>query len=140
MTVAAKQALRGFRNDPFYESFIFSGIDLTGASFAFAVRSYPDQAGAALISFSGTTTPGGEGVRLVEVDEDEDGIPESLIEVVATKAHMQALPAAAEAGDPVVLYYELQVTPPADGETPWYDQIEQTWLYGDFILNGSANS
>lgn len=144
MINAARQKLTGFRNDPFVATLVITGIDLTGAVMSMAVRQYPDQSGAALISIGNTSAPGDEGIRFISAEDDVDGIPESSIEIVITKAHMQALPAAspplAEAGDPLEFYYDFQVTPASDPETPWTDNVEQTWLYGPFIVNGSANA
>jgi hypothetical protein len=140
---APRQDLTSFRNDPFVLALMITGIDLTGASFGFAIRQYPDQAGTALVAITATGTLGAEGVRLVDVDHDADNIPISSLEIVVSKAHQQGLPAAgtvgAAVGDTLQFYYDLQITPANDPTTPWSEQ-EQTWLYGSYFVRGSANA
>jgi hypothetical protein len=144
MGAAAQLALTGFRDDPFKQVISISGIDLTGATFGFAIREYAGKTGSPLVPIVGTTTKGSEGVRLAGVDEDENGIPISLLEIIVTKAHMQSLPGpstlATDNAQPVKLYYDLQITPANDPSSPWAENVEQTWLYGDFFVNGSANT
>lgn len=139
--IAAPLDLIGFRNDPLWEPIVLTGIDLTGAVMALAVRQYPDQAGPALLSLGTTAIAGGEGIRLVSVDLDADGIPESSIEIISTKAQMQALPVAAvagvETGEDAVLYHDFDILPAPGTWAPWSD-LEQTHFFGKFIVKGSA--
>ena len=130
--------LRVFRKDPLRETLRVVGINLTGATqLDFAVRLDPDAAGAKLITCALTTTPGAQGCRLVSVTTDAGGVPTSLIEILDTKATMAALPAAAEAGDDVVLYYDFQWLRAADGSG--LTMTEETKLAGQFIVMGSVN-
>jgi hypothetical protein len=138
MTNAARLELYAFRNDPFCVTMEIIGEDLSDATFAFAVKLYADQTGSALLGPLGmTTTEGAEGIRIVDVLTVE-GVPYTLLEIIATKAHVQALPAADEAGDDVTLYYDLQWTPD-DADESGFAPVEATRLYGPFILRGSAN-
>jgi hypothetical protein len=142
MAFAGRITLRAFRNDPLRVTLSVRGVDLTGATFSFAVRQYPDQSGDALLGpLSNTTTTGQRGVRLVDV-LTVDSVPTSLIEIIDTKANMQALPAAAEVGSgspaEVGLSFDFQWTP-ADGDEAGFAATEQTWLFGDFIVMGSVN-
>ena len=141
--MAAKLTLQGFRNDPFHATLRIGGIDLTGAAMALAVRLYPNQPGDALIEIEATDLAGAEGIRLVSVGLDDDGVPESWIEIIIAKPTIQGLPAltaGAEIGDPATFHYDLQATPAEDVSSPWTENIEQTLLFGPFIINGSANS
>lgn len=144
MIVAQQQAWAAFRNRPFVRTIIVSGMDLTGASFAMGIKQYPDAAGSALVSIGTTSSPGAEGIRFAGVTLDADGIPESSLELFVTEAHINALPTYAtddaDFGEPIRLFYDFVVTPPADAETPWTDNVEQTWSYGPFLVNGSATT
>jgi len=140
MMPSARLPLTAYRNDPFWATIVITGIDLAGAVMALAVRQYPDQPGAPLISVASGASPGAQGLRLVTVEIDDDGIPQSFVEIIINKATIQSLSAAPEIGDDVEFYYDLQVTPAPDPTTIWTDNIEQTWTYGPFIVKGSANA
>jgi hypothetical protein len=140
MDGAVLMPLRVFRNDPKPIAIVVTGLDLTSATFDLTVRQYPDQPGSALFSISTTPSAGAQGIRFIESELDEDGIPTSYLEAIINKSTIQALPVASEPGEDVELYYDFQVTPAADAETIWTDNIEQTWLYGPFIIKGSANA
>lgn len=130
--------LRVFRKDPLQLTLTVVGIDLTGATqLDFAVRLYPDAPGAKLINCALTTTPGAQGCRLVSVTTDGGGVPTSVIEILDTKATMAALPAAGEAGDDTVLHHDFQWLRAADGSG--LTMIEETKLFGQFIVMGSVN-
>lgn len=141
MANAARVPLSAFRSDPFQEIIVFSGIDLTAATMAMAIRRFPDDALGPLITLATTATPGAQGLRFLEVTQDADGIDESWVEVLILKGAVQALPTAVaqslEVGDSVPLYYDLTVTPAADAGTAWTEQ-EQTYFYGPFTVIGSA--
>lgn len=140
MIHAVEQPLRVFRNDPFIATMVVTGIDLTGAAMAMTVRRYPDEAGAALLTLASGASAGAQGIRFIHSVNDVDGIPESFVEIIALKAAIQALPVPPEAGDEVELFYDFQITPPADASTIWTDNIEQTAYYGSFIVKGSASA
>lgn len=128
--------LRAFRKDPFYALMVVRGMDLTGHALAFAVRMMPDQPGNALIQLVTTSTKGTAGIRLVRVDWD-DGVPTSVVEIIALKSTVSGLPAAPEIGADLVLYYDLQWLPLDDASG--LAAVETTVLYGPFIVKGSAN-
>lgn len=137
MSRAARQEISVFRNDPMCLLLEVVGEDLTGAAFAFAVRLYPDAAGAALLGpLAATATKGAPGVRLVRVDVVDD-VPVSLLEIIDTKAHVQALPAATEAGADLTLHYDFGWTPLDDGSG--LAAVEVTRLFGSFVVKGSVN-
>jgi len=136
--MAANQSLSCFRKDPLAIRMQVQGVDLTNANPAFAVRLYKDAPGAALIQLGVVTAAGTDGIRLVGVVPDSDGISTTLLEIIASKTLMAALPAEAELGDDLTLAYDLQWTPPDDGSG--FTSEETTVLFGDFIVQGSVNA
>jgi hypothetical protein len=141
MAFAGRITLRAFRNDPLRVTLSVRGLDLTDADFAFSVRQYPDQSGDALLGpLAKTTIRGQRGVRVVEV-LTIDSVPTSILEIIDTKANMQALPAAPEvgAGSPAEakLAFDFEWTPEDAGSG--LSDAEKTWLHGDFIVMGSVN-
>lgn len=147
MAEATRVALTAFRNDPLC---LTVGIeeDLTGATVKFCVRQYADQPGDPLLGpITGTglavsLEPIATGIRLVEVTFDDDGVPLSVIEITDTKAHVQALPSAFDAGEErgsdLTFHHDIERTLSEEAAAP-FSAVEQTKLFGDFILKGSAN-
>jgi len=130
-------SIDAFRNDPFNWPLAVEGHDLTGATIQFTVRNHPDDTGSAL-----ATASVGAGITLVDVLEDDDGVKTSLIQITVAKATIQAFPTPDEALSPIgadmPFYYDLQwtlATPEVEPFTP----VEETKLYGTFILRGSIN-
>jgi len=101
------------------------------------VRDRPDMPGDPRLLLPKTTTAGEDGCRLVDVTEDDDGVPTSLVEILAIKATMGTLPQALAPGDPVKLAYDFQWMLPDDGSG--LSTLEETILFGDFIVMGSVN-
>lgn len=143
MTFAKRQAFPVFRNDPLCLTFELVGADLTEATARFCVRQKPDQEGDALLEVEGVDlieddVPLVSGIRLIEVTEDDDGVFTSILEITSTKEEMQALPAAAEQGQDLTLFYDLEWQLSEAVSAP-FAAVEETILYGDFIVRGSAN-
>lgn len=136
MTEAQRLDLRVWRRDPMRFTFAVRGVDASGSGPALVVRLYPDAPGAPQIALGPTTTEGAEGVRCVDVYE-EDGLPVTLFEAVADKETIAALPEPSEAGSDLSLAYDMQWTLPPD--PLGFTQLEQTFLYGKFIVRGSVN-
>ncbi len=137
MTNARRLDLTVFRRDPMRLSLAAIGQNLEGCNPSFTVRLYPEQPGAALLGFGSTSTPGAEGIRIVDVIRDADSIPTTLFEIIALKASIQGLPFNGEIGAPTTLFYDLQWTPPPEGSG--FSAVEQTVLFGNLIILGSAN-
>lgn len=76
--------------------FIFKGLNVSGAAFAAQVRVQPDAGGAALLSLTCAATFDGT---------------DTLLAITASKAAIQGLPAAAELGRNVGLYWDADWTP-----------------------------
>ncbi len=134
---AQKFDLTVFRRDPMQLTLAATGRDLTGANPHFVVRSQPDATGPALLSLGPVTTIGAEGIRLIEVATDDNDVATSVLEIIATKASIIALPPPAQQGIPVVLAYDLQWITPAEG--PGLNAIEKTVLFGTFTVMESVN-
>lgn len=144
MAFAKRVAIVAFRNDPLREVLAVVGYDLTDAQLRFCVRQYPDQQGDPLLEiFNDQLDPDpvvstSTGMRLVEVTEDADGVKTSVVEVIAVKSDMQLLPPGGERGEDLTLYHDLDWILGEDEAAP-FAAVEETVLYGDFILKGSAN-
>ena len=138
MFSAVRQDLQTFRNDPAVLFMAFEGLNLTGANMGLRIVDYPDYPGTARAALATTTTPGAEGLRLVEVTYDADGVPTSFVEGIVLKATQQAMPAAPEIGGDAELYYDLQVTLATDTSDIW-GEYEGTLWFGTWRVKGSAN-
>lgn len=137
MLTSKRTTIAVFRRDPLYLLISVIGYDLTASSPAMAVRLYPDAPGDPLLLLEATGWAGADGIRLVEVIVDDDNVPTSVLEVIASKATMSEMPLPGELGSDLTLYYDFQWTPPLEGSgiTP----VEETVMFGDFIIKGSAN-
>lgn len=120
-----------FRNDAFSLTLAITGFDMTGCPISFAVKERPDAPDAPLLLATDE-----DGVDVVEVIEDEDGVPTSLIEITRPKEMIQALPVAFF-DEEVVLAYDLKFKLP-DGSLGSFSTPEQTYLVGDFRVLGSV--
>jgi hypothetical protein len=143
MSIAKREPFTGFRNDPLRETLEVIGVNLTGGLARFCIRQRPDQEGDALLEVEGEDfieddEPLVSGIRLIEVTEDEDGVFTSILEITSTKEEMQALPAASEQGRDLTLYYDFEWQVSEEEAAP-FAAAEETILYGDFIVRGSAN-
>ena len=137
MAIAQSVPLSAFRSDPLHLVISIIGVDLAGIAVTMALRKYPDEPGPALLTLQSQAAAGARGIRLIGVDIDADGIPTSTIEVIEQKAAMRLLPAAAERGANVTVFYDLQVAalPIAGGASA----VETTLMFGPLIIKGSCN-
>lgn len=140
MTAARNVSISVFRKDPLQRLIEFTGVDLTDvmASLSFVVKLAPDVDGDPIIRLTGA---GGGGITLFDVATDGDGIPTSIIELSMTKAdHVAALAdyKPNEPGLTVILYFDLQWTPPAALVAP-LTPVETTIITGNYFVLGSAN-
>lgn len=86
------------------------GLDLTGIDMRAQVRLYGDVPGTPLVDLVTVTNGNAEGLRLVEVTSDANGLPTSHVEIVINETTMEALPYAGEIGDVTTLAWDWQVT------------------------------
>ncbi len=86
------------------------GLDLAGIDMRAQVRLYGDVPGSPLVDLATVTNGNAEGLRLVEVTSDADGLPTSHVEIVINETTMEALPYAGEIGDVTTLAWDWQVT------------------------------
>ena len=138
MAIAQRLEQVAFRKDPFQLAFRARGYNLSLAAFAFAVRLYPDAPGDPLILVRKAQTRGASGVRVVDTGTDADGIPWTDLEIILRKSLIEALPSAGEAGDDAQFHYDFQWAAPDTASG--FSQVENTILFGPFIVKGSINA
>lgn len=129
--------LSAYRRDPLQIVLHVVGVDLTGVAVRYGVSIFPDADPASrLLTLGPTAEPGADGVRLVEVVRVR-GLPVSVIEIIASKARMAALPPSSIPDRPMPLSHELEVDrlPIADRLTP----VETTLFTGTLTIMGSIN-
>lgn len=136
--IAQNQTLTAFRQDPLQIAMRVNGYDLTGATFKLSVRLYPDAAGDPLIEVEGTPTPGANGIRIADTGTT-DGVPWTDLDILIGKALLSdsSIPAAEEAGDDIILAYDFGWTRASSSTA--FVAVEETILFGDFIVKGSVN-
>jgi hypothetical protein len=137
MMTAQRLDLSVFRNDPLSLPMAVIGFDLSDSAPTLAVKLLPDAPGIPLLLLAPTSIPGADGIRIVSVVRDEDDVPTTLMEGIASEATLATLPPAALPGADLTLSYDLQWTPPSDGSD--FTSVEETILFGDFIIKGSVN-
>lgn len=135
-----------------YETIPVVGVDWTGATFTCMVRQLPDAAGSPLLTptvtnlYSGSNTianhiAAGRLTRKIKSQindatgvayTDTDTVALSVIQVRVPAASMIApsVPAAAQAGDNVVLAWDLLVQPSGGAK--------DKWIAGKFIVRGTV--
>jgi len=111
------------RNAPLFLRILVRNKDLTDAVCAMQVRDLPDAPGDPRISLT-MQMPGTQGISIAVVDGH------STITIQIDKATMQGLPAAAEIGQDLPLWWDLTVDP-TDSELA-------VWLRGKFIVQGGV--
>lgn len=132
-----RQDISAFRKDPLQKLMTLFGVDLTdNTSLSFAVKLATDVPGDPLLLITSGT--GATGIKLIDVGTDGEGLPYSTVQISDTKAHMGALPSAAEYGATVRLSWDLQWVPPTSITAP-ATAVEQTLAYGNLIILGSVN-
>jgi hypothetical protein len=110
---------------PFIRTLSFRGIDLTGATLRAQVRSTRDVVASPLVDLQTVGSANTEGLRLLSAGL-VDGVMTSVIYMRINEATMEGLPAAAEPGDDLRLWWDMHITP-AGG-------VKQRYLWGEFIL------
>ena len=112
---AAEVPLGVARGRDFVDDIVVEGVDWSADTFAAAIRAFPDQAGAALASFTigAPTFTGGN----------------TIISFSLTDTQTAALPAAPETGDNVILFWDFERT--SGG-------LKSTLFYGPFTVHGKA--
>lgn len=108
---------------PFVHLFAFQGLDLTGATFAGAIRQVKDGTGAPLKTLGSAGSGSAEGFFLQSVatetvdfgtvngvDVGEQSVPVSYVQMRVNEASIEALPRRTDGND-VELYWDMQVTP-----------------------------
>jgi hypothetical protein len=118
------------RWEPLVRTFAFEDRDFTGASFIAQVRLTRDAAGSALISLATVGSVGTEGIAIVGVETDSDGVDTTTILMRINEATMEALPAAGEVGEDVTLYWDMQITPSGGSK---YRALE-----GEFVVHAGV--
>lgn len=86
------------------------GLDLTGLDMRAQVRLYGDVPGVPLVDLAPVANGNAQGLRLVEVTSDDDGLPTSHVEIVINETTLELLPYAGEIGDATTLAWDWQVT------------------------------
>lgn len=144
--------LVGDRNVSFVETISRVGVNLTGASFAAQVRLYPDAPGAPPITMTVTLLYGGTATVSAHIAAGRltaeiyslinpasgvlyasgDSVVISVLELFIDDSGMVApyVPAAREAGDDVMMAWDMVITPsgsPAD-----------KWFFGEFRVRGTV--
>lgn len=100
MITPAIVALAANRFTPWQYIIRFPNLDLTGATFTMHVRQLPDVTGTPLLALET-----GSEITAALVGAD------TYVTIAILEATMTALPAAAEIGENLVLYYDIQITP-----------------------------
>ncbi|WP_230630711.1 glycoside hydrolase family 55 protein [Sphingomonas sp. Leaf37] len=86
------------------------GVDLTGIGMRAQVRLDGDTPGAPFVDLLMVSNGNAEGLRLVEVTIDGNGLPTSHIEIVINETTLERLPYAGEIGDATQLRWDMQIT------------------------------
>lgn len=136
---ARRLDLTVWRRDPMRIVLAVEGVDMGNVpTMSFAVRLYPDTPGEPLLLLVNKVTKGENGIRVVTIAEDTPGIKTTLVEIYCDKATLAPqIPAAGEVGCDVTLAYDFQWTLPDDGTG--FTPVEETVLFGSFIVKGSVN-
>lgn len=125
MKIAARLPdLQVYRSVPFILSMEFSDVDLTGAVFKSQVRLYDGAPGSPLIDLATVESSSSQGIRLQSVAE-VGGVDVSTVVMRINQAALAALPVASEADKPLVLAWDMLVTPSGG--------LTERWVYADFV-------
>jgi hypothetical protein len=124
--------ITAWRNARYIEEFPFTvdgvAFDFTSWSGAMQVRLYGAAAGDPLITLTSQATDA-EGVWIIEPSQ---GIVRVRIDEETLTALWTSLGGPTEAGDPIVLSYDLVLTPPGGGD--------EVWAYGTFTIQPGVTS
>lgn len=115
MIEAAVSDLRANRHTPFKYVIEYGGADWSSATIEMHVRLLPETTGTPLLDLDSGT----------EITSSYSG-GVTTITILIPEADMEALPAAAETGQDLTLYYDIQITPPSG--------IKEVYVRGKFIV------
>lgn len=104
------------------------GLDLTGIVMRAQVRLGGDVPGAPLVDLQTVTNANAEGLRLIEVT-DENGLPVSHVEMVINETTLERLPYSGEIGSPTPLAWDWQIT---------LAGRKQRIAKGEFVITGDG--
>lgn len=126
MIQAAIANVSANRHTPWIFEILWRNMDLTGAAFQAQIRTLPDAGGGALVDLFEAPL-GSQGINAALVGSDTN------IVFQIDEATMEALPAAAEIGADLVLYWDVQITPAG--------AIKEVYFKGTFtVLAGVTQS
>ena len=113
--MAAKLPIYAFKRVPFIDSVAILGPNYTGAAFAMHIRNNTGDTGTPLVPLA-TAAAGTQGISVTYdasyiYNEAGNTAPASLILIQIDEATLEALTLNNPANEPMVLYYDLHVTP-----------------------------
>lgn len=109
MSKAAYLPIVGDRYAPLVRHVFIEGLDLTGITMRAQVRLCGDTPGVPLVDLLTVTNGNAEGLRLVEVTTDGNGLPTSHVEIVINETTMEGLPYVGELGDAAQFAWDWQI-------------------------------
>ncbi len=115
MIEAAVAELRANRHTPWRYKIEYAGVDWSAAVVEMHVRLLPETTGTPLLDLD-------SGAEITVAYAD--GV--TSFTFLIPEADMEALPVAAETGQDLTLYYDIQITPP--------DGIKEVYVRGKFIV------
>ena len=132
--MAAELNIAAFKRVPFVDSVAILGPNYTGAAFAMHIRNHNGDTGTPLVSLA-TAAAGTQGISVTydaayAYNDVGDTAPASKILIQIDEATLEALSLNNPTEKPVVLAYDLHVTP-AGG-------VKRVELFGQFIINPGA--
>lgn len=132
--MAAELNIAAFKRVPFVDDIAILGPNYTGAAFAMHIRNRNGDTGTPLVSLAGATA-GTQGVSVTYdatyvYNDVGDTAPASLIKIQVDEATLEALSLNNPTDKPVVLAYDLHLTPSGG--------IKRVELFGQFIINPGA--
>ena len=115
-------------------TFVFIGENFAGGTYAMHIRAHPGDTGTAMVSLAGATA-GTQGISVtydpdyVYVDETgaEQTGPASLVLIQIDEATLEALSLGTPTDKPVILYYDLHITPSG--------AVKRVVAEGKFVIN-----
>lgn len=110
MTSVAYLPIVADRYGPLVRHLYVAGLDLTGVMMRAQVRLTGDTPGQPLVDLLTVTNGNAQGLRLVEVTKDAQGLPTSHVEIVINETTMEGLPYAGALGDAVQFAWDMQIT------------------------------
>ena len=128
--MAAKLPLSVFKRVPFIDDVAILGPNYTGAAFAMHIRNNTGDTGTPLVSLANATA-GTQGISVTYeaayvYNEAGDTAPASLISIQIDEATLESLTLNNPTNEPMVLYYDLHVTPTG--------QAKRVELLGTFTI------